>query len=133
MAYYLKRRVDLGFEEAKERTTEALSDEGFGVLAEIDVEAALKEKLGLDTYRRYVILGACNPKLANRALEEEVDLGVLLPCNVVVYVDDDGETVVSAVDAESMLSIVDEESLDPIAEDVVERFERVLNSLPSAE
>jgi uncharacterized protein (DUF302 family) len=133
VSYYLKRRVSLDFEDALAAVREALSEEGFGVLAEIDVEAALTEKLGLESYRRYVILGACHPALARRALGEEIDLGVLLPCNVVVYVDDGGDTVVSAVDPEALLSIVEEPSVDEIAADVEAHFERALGRLPAAE
>ena len=89
----------------------------------------MEEKLGLSDFRDYRILGACNPPLANEALEAEIDLGVLLPCNVVVYVDDEGETVVSAVNPEVMLSVVGDEELDPLAEEVGESLDRVLDSL----
>ena len=102
--YTLSATTDLGFAAATERVREELKAEGFGVLCEIDVQATLKEKLGVDR-EPYVILGACNPPLAHRALETEPDLGTLLPCNVVVY-RHDGATHVSAIDAERMLSIV---------------------------
>jgi uncharacterized protein (DUF302 family) len=112
---------------------EELKDEGFGVLCEIDVQATLKEKLGIEG-EPYVILGACNPPLAHRALEAEPDLGVLLPCNVVVY-ERGGTTHVSAVDAERMLSIVENDELAPVAEDVRARLaavvERVVSEAPS--
>lgn len=132
MAYYDRRRVDASFEEAIELTREALSEEGFGVLCEIDVTEKMVEKLDLDEFRDYHILGACNPPLAKQGLETEIDLGVLLPCNVVVYVDEEGETVVSAVDPGAMLSVVDNPALDPVADDVGERLDRVLASLPAA-
>ena len=129
MAYYRKRTVDASFEEAIELAREALAEEGFGILCEIDVTEKMEEKLGLSDFRDYRILGACNPPLANEALEAEIDLGVLLPCNVVVYVDDEGETVVSAVNPEVMLSVVGDEELDPLAEEVGESLDRVLDSL----
>ena len=133
MQYYTKRPVDASFEEAIELTREALAEEGFGVLAEIDVTAKMEEKLDLSEFRDYRILGACNPPLAKQGLDAEVDLGVLLPCNVVVYVDDDGRTIVSAVDPGAMLSVVGRDDLDPIAAEVDERLSRVLASLPGAE
>lgn len=131
MAYYNKRTVDGEFEDVVERVREALADEEFGILADIDVRAKFTETLGLDEFRRYRILGACNPPLARQGLDAEVDLGVLLPCNVVVYETDDGEVVVSAVDPEAMLAAVDDPALDAIAEDVGKRFDRVLNALAS--
>lgn len=131
MSYYDKRRVDASFEEAIELAREALSEEGFGILCEIDVTEKMEAKLDLDEFRNYRILGACNPPLAKEGLDAEIDLGTLLPCNVVVYVDDDGETVVSAVDPGAMLSVVDNPALDPIADDVGERLDRVLDSLPA--
>lgn len=129
MEYYNKRTVDGEFNDVVERVKEALADEEFGILADIDVQTTFKEKLGLDEFRRYQILGACNPPLARQGLDAEIDLGVLLPCNVVVYETDDGDVVVSAVDAEAMLSVADNPTLDAIAEDVNERFDRVLNNI----
>ena len=112
------------FDEAVTRVREELAAEGFGVLCEIDVQATLREKLG-EEIEPYVILGACNPPLAHRALETEPDLGVLLPCNVIVY-ERNGTTHVSAVDAERMLSIVDNHALTPIAAEVRERLAAVV-------
>ena len=112
------------FDEAVTRVREELAAEGFGVLCEIDVQATLREKLG-EEIEPYLILGACNPPLAHRALETEPDLGVLLPCNVVVY-ERDGTTHVSAVDAERMLSIVGNDALTPIAAEVRERLAAVV-------
>jgi uncharacterized protein (DUF302 family) len=111
--YTLTATSPLPFGEAVERVREELKAEGFGVLCEIDVQATLREKLGVER-EPYLILGACNPPLAHAALEAEADLGTLLPCNVVVYVQD-GETHVSAIDAERMLSIVGNERLAEVA------------------
>ena len=122
--YTLSSTTTHPFDEAVTRVREELAAEGFGVLCEIDVQATLREKLG-EEIEPYLILGACNPPLAHRALETEPDLGVLLPCNVVVY-KRDGTTHVSAVDAERMLSIVGNGSLTPIAADVRERLAAVV-------
>ncbi|MFC7164815.1 DUF302 domain-containing protein [Halospeciosus flavus] len=131
MSYTLDKRVDGEFDNVVERTTNALSEEGFGVLCDIDVQQTLKKKLDED-FRQYRILGACNPPLAQQALEEELQLGALLPCNVVVYETDEGEIGVSAVDPEVMLSVVDNPELDSVAAEVRERFERVLSELSDA-
>lgn len=122
--YSLSATTKQPFEEAVARVRDELTAEGFGVLCEIDVQATLREKLGAET-EPYLILGACNPPLAHRALEAEPDVGVLLPCNVVVY-ERDGTTHVSAVDAERMLSIVDNDALTPIASDVRRRLATVV-------
>jgi uncharacterized protein (DUF302 family) len=122
--YTLTSTTDVSFTEAVARTRRELQAEGFGVLCEIDVQATLKAKLDVDR-DPYLILGACNPPLAQRALDAEPDLGVLLPCNVVVY-QRDGRTVVSAVDAERMLSIVGNDALTPVAADVRARLARVV-------
>ena len=111
--YTLTGTTDATVEDAVERVRAELKEEGFGVLCEIDVQATLREKLGVEQ-EPYVILGACNPSLAHQALSAEPDLGTLLPCNVVVY-RRDGETHVSAIDAERMLSIVGNDDLEPIA------------------
>ena len=100
------RTVDTHFDEAIERVRETLKAEGFGVLSEIRLDEKLKEKLGVD-FRRYVILGACNPSLAYKTLQEDINIGLLLPCNVIVYeADDKDRSIVAAVDAEAMLSVV---------------------------
>lgn len=119
-SYTLSETTRLSFDEAVERVRAELAGEGFGVLCEIDVQAALREKLGVER-DPYLILGACNPPLAHRALESEPELGVLLPCNVVVYVRD-GQTHISAVAADEMLSIVGNEELEPVAAEVRERL-----------
>lgn len=125
--YALTGTTSLAFEDAVERVREGLAAEGFGVLCEIDVQATLKAKLGVDG-DRYLILGACNPTLAHRALQAEPDLGVLLPCNVIVY-EHDGGTRVSAVDAERMLSIVGRDELEPIAAEVRTKLGRVVEQI----
>jgi uncharacterized protein (DUF302 family) len=122
--YTLSARTQQPFAETVERVRDELKQEGFGVLCEIDVQATLKEKLGVDG-EPYLILGACNPPLAHRALEAEPDLGTLLPCNVIVY-RRAGETHISAVDAEQMLSIVGNNELVPIAADVRRRLAAVV-------
>ena len=119
-SYTLSARTTHPFEEVVQRVREELNSEGFGVLCEIDVQATLKEKLGVDG-EPYTILGACNPPLAHEALEAEPDLGVLLPCNVIIY-ERDGDTHIAAIDPERMLSIVGNEQLAPIAADVKRRL-----------
>ncbi len=127
--YYNKRTVALPFEQALARTREALSVEGFGILSEIDVRATLQKKLQVD-FRPYTILGACNPPFAHRALTAERDIGVLLPCNVVVYEGDDaGQSVISVVDPEVSLGRVDNPELVPLAMEVKKRLERVLDAI----
>ncbi len=100
-----------------------------GVLSDINLQAKLEEKLGLEGYPEYRILGACNPPLAEQGLDAERDLGTLLPCNVVVYEADDGDVVVSAVDPQTLLGVVDNPDLDGIAGDVRDRFDRVLDDV----
>ena len=118
-------RVDIPIEQALERTRAALAEEGFGILSEIDVAATLKAKL--DVYvPQQVILGACNAPLAREWLHIEPDLGLLLPCNVVVRADEDGRTLVSALDPETMVSVSGRRELEPIARDARLRLERVL-------
>jgi len=127
MEYGVGRSLDEPYEAAKARVVEALKAEGFGVITEIDVKATMKEKLGVDV-PPHTILGACNPRLAHAALEVEPDLGVLLPCNVVVYATDKA-TRVTAVNAGAMMGMVGNERLAPIAKEVQERLDRVLESL----
>lgn len=122
--YSLAIETDRDFDEVLAATRAALADEGFGVLTEIDVKATMKAKLDVDR-DEYVILGACNPPLAHQALQAEPELGVLLPCNVVVYRTGD-RTRVSAVAAEQMLGMVGNAQLTPVAEEVAQRLDRVL-------
>jgi uncharacterized protein (DUF302 family) len=123
-SYALSSSTGLGFDEAVDRVREELAREGFGVLCEIDVQATLKHKLGVER-EPYLILGACNPPLAHAALEAEPELGVLLPCNMVVY-QQHGQTHVAAVDAEQMLSIVGNDELAATASEVRRRLSAVV-------
>jgi uncharacterized protein (DUF302 family) len=127
MSYTLRTQVDGEFAAVVSETINALEDEGFGVLCDIDVQKTLKKKLDED-FRQYRILGACNPQLAHQGLKEDVELGTLLPCNVVVYEDDDS-IVVSAVDPQRLIDVTDNDDLDPIGDDAHERFERVFETL----
>jgi uncharacterized protein (DUF302 family) len=122
------KTVDLGFDEAVETVTEELGKEGFGVLTEIDVQATLKKKLGEDM-RPYKILGACNPPLAHRAVSAVPEIGLLLPCNVLVREDDEGKVRVSFMDPGSVLGLVDNPDVEPLAAEVKQRLERVLAAL----
>lgn len=125
-AYGLSVAVALPYEQAVERTRHALAEEGFGVLTEIDVKQTLKQKLDVD-FRPYIILGACNPPLAYQALSNERDIGLLLPCNVIVYqADDASSSVVAALDPVRQLQLTGNADLEPVAEDVRGRMERVL-------
>ena len=128
--YALTGTTSLPFDEAVARVRDELKVEGFGVLTEIDVQATLQAKLGIES-ERYLILGACNPPLAHRALVAEPDIGVLLPCNVVVYEHEDAVHV-SAVDAERMLSIVDRDDLADLAADVRARLGAVVERVLAA-
>jgi uncharacterized protein (DUF302 family) len=120
-------RLSLPYEQAIDNVTAALKAEGFGVLTEIDVKATLKQKLDVD-FRRYVILGACNPSLAHQGLNAELELGLLLPCNVIVY-EDNGASVVSIVDPQAMLGVVPNPALETIAEEARRRLQRVVAAL----
>ena len=120
--------LPLDITAAKAATTAALKQEGFGVLTEIDVQATLKAKLGVD-YRPYVILGACNPQLAYQGLQVEPELGLLLPCNVIVYDNGDQTSTVSIVDPFQMLGVVHNPALEPVATEANARLRRVLDHL----
>jgi uncharacterized protein (DUF302 family) len=126
--YGFSKTVNLAYKEAVEKARAALKEEGFGVLCEIDIKEKLKEKLGVD-FRNYVILGACNPPLAYKTLQQEIGIGLLLPCNVVVYeTDEAGKSVVAAIDAETMLSAVgtNNSTLNAVATEVNEKLKRVV-------
>jgi uncharacterized protein (DUF302 family) len=125
--YSLKVKLGLPYEQALERVTEALKEEGFGVLTRIDVKATLIEKLDAE-FRKYVILGACNPPLAHRALAADLDVGLLLPCNVVVY-EEEGGSVVGIMDPISMLGIIHKPGLEEVAREARSRLERVAGAL----
>lgn len=116
------------FDEVVNKVTEALKGEGFGVLTEIDVKATLKAKLDIDK-RPYTILGACNPKLANQAIEAEPDVGLLLPCNVLVREDEDGQVVVGFMDPATILGLSDNAALKALGNEVKTKLERVRDAL----
>lgn len=127
--YQFRTKLSVPYEEAVQRATAALKDEGFGVLTEIDVKETLKKKLDVD-FRKYVILGACNPNLAHQALQDEVELGLLLPCNVIVY-EEDGGTVVAILDPQRMMGVADNPALEPIAGEATERLRRAIEEMES--
>ena len=126
--YGFSTRINTSIEEARSRVAEALQDEGFGVLTEIDVAATLKKKLGVDR-KPYLILGACNPTLANQALNADPDIGLLLPCNVVLREEDDGAVTVAFMDPAAVLGLVNEEGITELAGEVRGRLERVRDAL----
>jgi len=124
MQYGFSKTIDLPYDQAIEKVTAELKKEGFGVLTSIDVKETLKQKINVD-FKNYAILGACNPPIAHRALQEEEDLGLLLPCNVVVY-EKDNKTRVSIFDPMVMTWIMENDNMKPIATEVQERLQRVL-------
>ncbi len=126
-AYAITRTIDASFEDAIEHVTAALAAEGFGILTTIDVQATMKKKLDLDV-APYTILGACNPQLASRGLAIEPDLGVLLPCNVIVRRDGD-TTIVSAMEPLAAMRLAENTDLEPLASEARERIERALGAL----
>ena len=125
-SYGMSREVSLSYEQAVERITATLQEQGFGILTEIDVKATLKKKLDKD-FTKYIILGACNPNLAMQALNEEIAIGLLLPCNVTVYEDPaDGKTVVSVLDPGMMVEFTGRPEIEPIAKEARTRLEAAL-------
>ncbi len=122
------RTLDRGFDEVLARVPEALKTEGFGILTEIDVQATLRKKLDVG-FRRYRILGACNPPFAHKALLHSLEVGTLMPCNVIVYETDDGKTVVSAVDPVQTMAAQADPSLRPLAEQVQQKLKRALDAI----
>lgn len=128
MSYYISTTLNDSFDKAIERVTDALKEEGFGVLTQIDVKETLKKKLDVD-FKRYKILGACNPNFAYQALQKEDKIGTMLPCNVIVEEQENGQIEVSAVDPEASMQAVDNEALGEIAGTVRERLQKVINSL----
>jgi len=129
ITYGFKKTVALSVEDADLRLRDELKKEGFGILTEIDVKAVLKEKLEVD-FRPYKILGACNPSLAHQALSSETDIGLLLPCNVIVYEgEEEGTSVVGVLDPKVQLGITGRSDIDHLADEVRARLERVLAAL----
>lgn len=129
MGYYISTTLkNTSFKEAVEKTTEALKEEGFGVLTEIDLKATLKKKLDADFYN-YTILGACNPKMAYKALQAEDKIGTMLPCNVIVQEKEAGKVEVSAVDPAASMMAVNNESLGVIAKEVRQQLSKVIKSI----
>jgi len=126
--YGISKVLDCGYEEAVEKTRAALAAEGFGVLTEIDVKAVLKKKLDKD-FTKYIILGACNPPLAYKALTLETEIGLFLPCNVIVYENASGKAVVSAIDPTVAMSMIDNPELEEVAKGVKEKMEKVVGSI----
>jgi len=126
--YGISTKVSLPYEQALAKTREALKAEGFGVITEIDVKKTVKEKLG-EEFRPYIILGACNPPLAHRAISMEPEIGLLMPCNVCVWDNMDGTSTVAAVDVSALFYIVQNPALQEIAETVSARLRRVVESI----
>ena len=126
--YGFSKIVNLGYDEAIEKVTEELKKEGFGVLTEIDVTATLKKKLDVD-FKPYKILGACNPPFAYKALQAEEQIGLMLPCNVIVYVNDEGKTIVVAIDPIASMQAVKNDTLGEVAETIQGKLKKVIDSL----
>ena len=127
--YSYARTVDMPYEQAIERVTATLKEQGFGILTEIDVKATLKKKIDKD-FTKYVILGACNPGFAFQALSNEIDIGLLLPCNVTVYENPaDGKTVVSVLDPETMVTLTGRQDIAPLARQVREKVVAALDAV----
>ncbi|MBV2123270.1 MAG: hypothetical protein B6D70_04260 [gamma proteobacterium symbiont of Stewartia floridana] len=126
--YSFKSRLDGDIDDIEQRVVAALKVEGFGVLTEIDVKATMKEKLGIEK-RPYRILGACNPPLANQAIDAEPDIGLLLPCNVVVRQEEDGSVTVAFMDPVAVLKLVEKPEIGDMAMDVRQRLERVRDAI----
>jgi uncharacterized protein (DUF302 family) len=128
MSYYFTKTTALSYEQALTKVVEELKQEGFGIITEIDVKQTLKTKLNVD-FRRYKILGACNPSFAYQALQVETRIGTLLPCNVIVQERDDGQTEVSAINPLESMKVVQNSRLEPIGGEVAARLQRVVERL----
>ncbi|MFQ6092844.1 MAG: DUF302 domain-containing protein [bacterium] len=128
VSYGFSRALDIHYEAAITRVTGELQREGFGILTEIDVKDTLKKKLDVD-FRKYIILATCNPPFAHQSLQAEREIGLLLPCNVIVYEDDSGKTLVSAIDPVGAVGMIDNEKLREIAAQVAVMLKKVIESL----
>lgn len=128
MSYYISKKVDYDFEHAIKEATDRLKDEGFGVLTEIDVKETLKKKLDVD-FKKYRILGACNPEFAHQALQHEDKIGTMLPCNVIVEENEDGSVEISAVDPLASMQAVENAELAGVAKEVKSRLEKVIQAV----
>jgi uncharacterized protein (DUF302 family) len=128
MSYYFSTITDLGYDDAIAKTTEELKKEGFGVLTEIDVKATLKQKIDVD-FPRYIILGACNPQFAHKALISEEHIGAMLPCNVVVRENGEGRTEIFAVDPVASMSAVENAELGSVAQEVRQKLKNVIDNI----
>jgi len=128
MSYYFNKIVNVSFDEAIEKITEELKKEGFGILTEIDVKAAFKKKINVD-FRKYRILGACNPQYAHKALLAEDKIGTMLPCNVIVQEKEDGKIEIAAIDPISSMQAVENENLGEIAKEVQTKLKRVIENI----
>ena len=126
--YYFEKTVELSFDDAVVRVTEELKKEGFGVLTEVDIQATLKKKLDVD-FRPYKILGACNPPFAYKALQAEQNIGLLLPCNVIVQDAGNGKTEIAAIDPLVSMSRVENPALEPVAMEIKAKLQRVIQNL----
>ena len=128
MAYYYSKTLRTSFDDAVEKVTASLSAEGFGVISEVDLHEKIKYKLGVD-FKRYRILGACNPAFSYRALQGEDKIGVMLPCNVLVIEQGEGETEIAAVNPSEAMSVVRNEEVNQVAAEVGEKLRKSLDSL----
>jgi len=128
MKYYFEKTLNCSFEEAVKRVTEELKKEGFGVLSEINIHEKLKEKLGVD-FRKYRILGACNPAFAYKALQEEDKIGTMLPCNVIVQKISENQTEIAAVDPMASMQSVENEKLAGVANEVQQKLKHVIHNV----
>lgn len=126
--YYFGKTVELSFDDAIVRVTEELKKEGFGVLTEVDIQATLKKKLDVD-FRSYKILGACNPPFAYKALQAEQNIGLLLPCNVIVQDAGNGKTEIAAIDPLVSMSRVENPALEPVATEIKAKLQRVIQNV----
>jgi uncharacterized protein (DUF302 family) len=128
MEYFFSKVINKDFQESIESVTEALKLEGFGIVSNIDIQAKLKEKLGVD-FKKYTILGACNPSYAYKSLLAEDKIGVMLPCNIVVIEKNDGTTEVAAVDPIASMMAIQNDTLGPLANDIAVKLKQIINSL----